>query len=408
MHPQRLAWVRTGAPSGSGSGYLVGPRLVLTALHVVSHEGAPVGRVVVRVGHPRFGSGLVERSAQVCWPDPVPSSGATAPDIALLWLDEPVESKEGPVRWGKPAGVTPVPFEGAGFPDFAADDGGIAQFEYIRGDLPAVSTASSGWVLDCPVWPAATGGADRPWAGASGTAVFCGERLVGVAVEDNRTMGWRRLHAAPIHEALNSRGFKELVVRHGHAGTTADAVEVSADPPPGPPNPPTPDKWPPVPLPPGGDPPPDPPSRPRTVTAAEVKARVEAEPGRLLTHRSALTASAERKVRARLNMTGTEPVLAISRHKGILWSTVSTNLIAFTDTTLYARDRSSVLACPYGSLGALTLEIDKERDMDYRGGAGVGWDWYVVLAFQGTRVRHGPWGERWAHDLRDFLASLAA
>ncbi|MFE0651954.1 trypsin-like serine peptidase [Streptomyces sp. NPDC059534] len=408
MHPQRLVWVRTGEPSGSGSGYLVGPRLVLTALHVVSHDGGPVGRILVRVGHPRFGAGLVERSAQICWPDPVPQSGATALDVALLWLDEPVQSKDGPVRWGKPAGVTPIPFEGAGFPDFAADNGGIAQFEYLRGDLPVVSTASSGWVLDCPVWPAAAKGADRPWAGASGAAIFCHGRVVGVAVEDNRTMGWRRLHAAPVHEALNSPGFKELVVRHGHSGTTADTAEVTADPPPslpGPPSPPSPKKRLPGTETPGGDRPPAP--RPRTTSAQDVRARVESEPGKILTHRPAIAANVERKVRGRLNMVGDEPVLALSRQKGLLSSSVSTNLIAFTATTLYARDRGAILSCPYESLRAVTLEIDKERDTDPRGGAGVGWDWYVCLTFAGTRVRHGPWGEQRAHALRDFLASLA-
>ncbi|WP_344430678.1 tetratricopeptide repeat protein, partial [Streptomyces lavendulocolor] len=229
VDPQRLVWVRTGGPGGSGSGYLIGPQLVLTALHVVRVEGRWAGRVEARVGHPRYGAGPVDRRARVCWPDPqqgVPPADAL--DVALLWLEEPVVTGGEPVRWGRPAGVVPVPFEGAGFPAFAAEGDDPGQFEYVRGELPAVSTSSSGWVLDCPVWPAAGRGGERPWAGASGSAIFCRDRLVGVAVEDNRALGWRRLQAAPIHEALSLPGFAALVSRHGHLGTTTVLEEVAA------------------------------------------------------------------------------------------------------------------------------------------------------------------------------------
>ncbi|MGW1801835.1 hypothetical protein ACWCQN_39475 [Streptomyces sp. NPDC001984] len=231
MDPQRLVLVRTGGPGGSGSGYLVGPQLVLTALHVVLHEGRWVDRVTTRVGHPRYGASPVQRRAQVCWPDTRHSIRADdALDVALLWLEEPVPTPGGPVRWGRPGGVAPVPFEGAGFPAFAADDGSEAQSEYLRGDLPVVSTSSSGWVLDCPVWPAPRADELRLWAGASGSAIFCHGRLVGIAVEDNRTMGWRRLHAVPIHEALSLPGFADLVSRHGHPGTTTATDELTRRP----------------------------------------------------------------------------------------------------------------------------------------------------------------------------------
>ncbi|MEU4064356.1 tetratricopeptide repeat protein [Streptomyces wedmorensis] len=271
MDPQRLVWVRTGEPDGSGSGYLVGPQLVLTALHVVRDDGRWAGRVAVRVGHPHFGE-LVERRAEVCWPDPqagIPPEDAL--DVALLWLDEPVAAGEGPIRWGRPGGTARIPFTGAGLPAFAADEGSNAQFEDLHGELSVVSTSLPGWVLDCPVWPgrgepvdpgvpgqrgrrgrprgdSRDSGPDRraghgegrrdgdpgrhderPWAGASGSAIFCHGRIVGVAVEDNRTMDWRRLHAAPIHEALSLPGFARLVARHGHPGTTAALEDVTGE-----------------------------------------------------------------------------------------------------------------------------------------------------------------------------------
>ncbi|MGC5009032.1 tetratricopeptide repeat protein [Streptomyces sp. DT203] len=227
MDPQRLVLVRTKGPDGVGSGYLVGPQLVLTALHVVLPEGRWAERVETRVGHPHFGD-LVQRRAQVCWPDTrhgIPPEDAL--DVALLWLDVPVLTSGGPVRWGRPGGAARIPFKGAGFPAFAADDVSTVQVEDLHGELSVVSTP--GWVLDCPVWPAPGRMRERPWAGASGSAVFCRGRLVGVAVEDNRTMDWRRLHAAPIQEALSLPGFAHLIAKHGHLGTTSLLEKVTAE-----------------------------------------------------------------------------------------------------------------------------------------------------------------------------------
>ncbi|MFF6787372.1 tetratricopeptide repeat protein, partial [Streptomyces sp. NPDC012510] len=227
MDARRLVWVRTGDPGGSGSGYLIGPQLVLTALHVVLPDQRWALRVQARVGHPRFGD-VVHRRAEVCWPDPregVPAKDSL--DMALLWLEEPVLVESGPVRWGRPGGIVPLPFDGAGFPAFA-DEAARGDVEHLRGELPVVSTSSSDWVLDCRVWPDLGHGGDRPWAGASGAAVFCRGRLVGVAVEDNRPMGGRRLQAAPVHEALSLPGFADLVTRHGHPGTTLSLEEITA------------------------------------------------------------------------------------------------------------------------------------------------------------------------------------
>ncbi len=208
----------------------MGEQLVLTALHVVFHEGQWAKRVRVRVGHPLFGD-LVESRAEVCWPDP--DAGAPAhdlPDMALLRLDTPVEAHGEAVRFGRPQeGTRRLAFEGAGFPAFAAENGGTdAQVEYLHGQLTVVSTASSGWVLDCPVWPEYRSARQRPWAGTSGAAVFCHGRLIGVVVEDNLDLGWRRLHAVPIQEALKHDSFCELMQDYGHRDITTSTEEVTS------------------------------------------------------------------------------------------------------------------------------------------------------------------------------------
>ncbi|MFI6139558.1 FxSxx-COOH system tetratricopeptide repeat protein [Streptomyces griseus] len=229
MEPRRLVWVSTEDPKDSGTGYLIGPGLVLTALHVVHPGRRWAEGVRAHVGHPAFGD-VVRRRAEVRWPDPRlgnPPEGAL--DVALLTLDVPVpDTGDGPVRWGQPDGVDRVPFTGAGFPAFAADSGSEAHCEALNGTLSAVSTSTTGWVLDSEVWPAPGDGRKRPWAGASGSAIFLDDRLIGVVVEDNRAMAWRRLHAVPVHKALADREFAGLVTLHGHPGTTTELERLTA------------------------------------------------------------------------------------------------------------------------------------------------------------------------------------
>lgn len=232
MDPARVALIRAGrtaAPSAQGSGYVVGPHLVLTALHVVvDEENRFLPDVVVRVGHPRYGDGLVERSGQVCWPDPRQGPpGPGAADVALVWLHEAVEVGGVPVRWGRVGGTEPVPYEGAGFPLFAREVGG-PEFEYLRGELLPVATGGGRVrVLDTRAWPTGSRG-ERPWAGASGSAVFCHGRLVGVAVEDGPRLGWRRLYAEPVDELFTDAEFTDLLERHGGLDRLPTVEEVRA------------------------------------------------------------------------------------------------------------------------------------------------------------------------------------
>ncbi|MDX3088247.1 MULTISPECIES: trypsin-like serine peptidase [Streptomyces] len=232
MDAQRTTYIKPDQPvGGSGSGYLIGPRLVLTALHVVHDDGVRASGATVWVGHPRADSGLRKRTATVIWPAPdLDPDSAGVPDVALLLLDQDAdEGHTTAVPWGRPQGDAPLAYAGIGVPAFSTLSGGGVQYESLRGELAPLTTAGRRWVLDCRVWPAATQQKERPWAGASGTAIFTNGHLVGVAVEYGTGMGERRLTAEPIYLLLTDPGFTTLLTEHGFPSTRNTADDVTAD-----------------------------------------------------------------------------------------------------------------------------------------------------------------------------------
>ncbi|GAA3868534.1 trypsin-like serine protease [Streptomyces sedi] len=222
MDPRRLALLRCGTARqrhSTGSGYLVAPRLVLTARHVLvdRHTGVTWPEIHVTTGHPGAGDTARTR-ARVAW---MPQDD---PDVALLRLDDPVEVP-GSVRWGHPVGRTPLRYEGLGFP--LASSNGRRDAEHLRGDLPPLSSG----VRDCHVLdqdpvPEPREDGRAAWAGVSGAAIFCDDHLVGVVVENYRSYGTRRLLACSAKALLGQREFHECLQRYG--GEPPRLVEVGA------------------------------------------------------------------------------------------------------------------------------------------------------------------------------------
>ncbi|MEV7676491.1 tetratricopeptide repeat protein [Streptomyces sp. NPDC088752] len=228
---RRAVYITPDQPvGGSGSGYLIGPRLVLTALHVVHDDGVRATGATVWVGHPRADTGVHKRSATILWPghDADPDTPGV-PDVALLQLDQDADADlTTAVRWGRPKGATPLAYSGIGIPAFSTRTDGAAQYENLRGELAPLTTAGRRWVLDCGIWPAAAQQKEHPWAGASGTAIFIRGYLVGVTVEYGTGMGERRLTSEPIHRLLDNPGFTALLAEHAFPDTQHTADDITA------------------------------------------------------------------------------------------------------------------------------------------------------------------------------------
>ncbi|MGW0971820.1 hypothetical protein [Streptomyces sp. NPDC002516] len=85
--------------------------------------------------------------------------------------------------------------------------------QHLRGKLSPVATDGlDALVLDTRAWPPESAAPEQQWSGASGTAVFCKGRLVGVVVE---AYGGRRQYAYPVRLLLADDGFDQLVTEHG-------------------------------------------------------------------------------------------------------------------------------------------------------------------------------------------------
>ncbi|OOC56135.1 MULTISPECIES: trypsin-like peptidase domain-containing protein [Nocardiopsis] len=164
-----------GGRSGGGTGYLVGPTLVLTSAHVLDGHD----RVRVRLGVDRDGRFL---ACEVCWED-------RERDVALLRLEKEQPPPRLRVRWGAFAGTGPQRYEALGYPDLALS-GDDPELKHLQGSLkPAEGLRNGELRLNIQREYVR----DVPWEGFSGTAVFTGDLLVGVVLVHNRTTGY--LHA---------------------------------------------------------------------------------------------------------------------------------------------------------------------------------------------------------------------
>ncbi|MEU0406509.1 NACHT domain-containing protein [Streptomyces griseorubiginosus] len=199
-----------------GSGYLLSPRVVLTAAHVVAH-GSDI-RVVVPGGPGPVRCERVWRHEDVSC------------DATLLLAEGPLTGDTPDRawnRWGSVQGVAPLPGgEAIGFPYVQRDGGGRLESEHVTGTVkPGSALLGQAYVLDIDKEPAPRPDGGSPWAGFSGTALFGRGLLIGVVTADAE--GWRhgRLKATPVGKLLEDASFLATLAEFGCPAP--DIVDVS-------------------------------------------------------------------------------------------------------------------------------------------------------------------------------------
>ncbi|MGW1073840.1 NACHT domain-containing protein [Streptomyces sp. NPDC002537] len=211
MHPARERIAAVIGQHTQGSGYLLAPRLVLTAAHVA--EGP------TRVAVPG-GVGLVD--CRTLW-----TRDDEKGDVALLLAERDLVAPEvaaafEPVVWGRLKDLVWRDAQAIGFPQVARDVDDELDTEQLVGTLkPGSGLLGGRYVLDSAYGaPAALAGGGSPWAGMSGAAVFVGGLLCGVVCED--AGGWRhgRLTVTPMFRILSHPEFLDLCIEHDHRPTS--------------------------------------------------------------------------------------------------------------------------------------------------------------------------------------------
>ena len=207
----------------SGSGYLLGGRLVVSAAHVVCPGGHASLRVAVQV---RVGTGPRLLAATVVWRHP-----DLEVDVALLEVIDsawPTPVWRHPVRWGRLVTTRARQrCEATGFPKVTATpsyrdshtaDGLVNPKTLVKASRYAME------VINPPAVPDPDG---SRWAGMSGAGVLCNGLLTGIVVEDPAGFDSRRLVSIPVTACTSDPQFAELVAQHVGAVPIVESVELA-------------------------------------------------------------------------------------------------------------------------------------------------------------------------------------
>ncbi|MEU0368788.1 tetratricopeptide repeat-containing serine protease family protein [Streptomyces sp. NPDC006283] len=194
------------SPWNCGSAYGVGPRLLLTAAHVVLVDGAPARTVQVRLLNT-----LDYIECTVAW-----YRYDQNLDVALLRVSDPEQSLPSrckAVRWGRlVTSAINTPVTAVGFPDVQRHSDGFRDTEQLSGRVSPLTGVKAGWyavAVDDP--PTRVEASSTPWHGMSGAALFADGLLVGVVAGDQGGFSSRRLTAVPIASPAADPEFRSLL-----------------------------------------------------------------------------------------------------------------------------------------------------------------------------------------------------
>ncbi|MEU0255503.1 trypsin-like serine protease [Streptomyces sp. NPDC006184] len=210
----------------SGSGYLIGDDVVLTAHHVV--DGVRMrGSVEVRQLDP---AGRTDwTAAELVWlPEAAASEVSPDADGALLRITGPdwQPPVAPPVRFGRIVGRSRMPCLGLGFPDAVTRPDHARDTMPIRGHVDPLHGVKSRMTtvhVDVGIVPSRSG-----WRGSSGTGLLCGPHLIAV-VTTEKSLAPGVLEAVPVSVLAELPGFEQTLRAHGVHFVTEDIGEASPE-----------------------------------------------------------------------------------------------------------------------------------------------------------------------------------
>ncbi|MFD6313224.1 tetratricopeptide repeat protein, partial [Streptomyces nigra] len=216
-----LGLMSAGADEGRalGSGYLIGPSLVLTCAHVVPRPGAEIR--LTEPGSPLGWSGTVVWRGQ-----------ADRDDAALVDIDDPAwqPSPDMSVRWGFMATTgSRAPGEAWGVTTGLAPREITGPVEHVTGSMASLELSTRRrhvFSLDQRHSEPPPRTSPTPWAGMSGAAVFCDGLLTGI-VSTHRPWGpSTQWETVPIRDLLHDPSYRDVLARHAPScDTEAECVE---------------------------------------------------------------------------------------------------------------------------------------------------------------------------------------
>ncbi|MET9794572.1 hypothetical protein [Nocardiopsis alba] len=209
---------RVSTSTGSGSGHVIAPCLVLTSAHVTPEVG---GQVLVHTA-----ADHIARPGRVVWRG-TPHGHDDAALVQISEVDGIVHATT--TRWGRLVTTTPgTPCEVWGFPYLVQREGRAAETAQLAGTVaPGNHYVNHRHMMELTAHPPRwnpeeireqeeAGQRRSLWAGLSGAAMRCGEGrlLVGVVAADLDHRDHAALEVVPVYVLHHDPGFRAVLAEH--------------------------------------------------------------------------------------------------------------------------------------------------------------------------------------------------